>query len=71
MRLTLPPIVLSDSILFNGIRPPASTRPVVIPAYKPKSVPNPRLKAELCIFSILFFLNVVKYVVIGGALGCG
>jgi hypothetical protein len=72
MRLTLDPAAFIHSNLPDVACAPALPRPVKpTAARKPRGASNPRLKAELCIFSILLFLNVVKYVVLGSALGCG
>ena len=69
MRLALPPYALVFPGPSDQTDAPASVRrPLELAAIPAR---NPRLRAELCTFSILLFLNFVKYVVLGGALGCG
>ncbi|MGA2230691.1 MAG: hypothetical protein ABSH22_07310 [Tepidisphaeraceae bacterium] len=71
MRLTLPTSALFDARVPERELANVPERTVEIPAAFPDRRPNKRLRIELSIFSVLLFMNVVKYVVLGAALGCG
>jgi hypothetical protein len=78
MRLALPPFALVFSSPSSSPKAAVNDRPALDQPVDDWSihaavapVKNPRLRIELCTFSVLLFLNFVKYIVLGGALGCG
>jgi hypothetical protein len=70
MRLGIPPYAFVLPAPLNIADVPAT--PVRRPAEAAAApAANKRLRVELVVFSVLLFLNFVKYFVLGVGLGCG
>jgi hypothetical protein len=71
MRLTLPTSALFDSRLPERESKGDSARPVRLASPMPETVAPKKSSLGILIFCMLLFVAVVKFVVLGGVLGCG
>ena len=71
MRLTLPTSALFDARVPECDSPADSARPMRLASPVPDTVAPRKSRPGILIFSMLLFVAVVKFVVLGGVLGCG